>query len=325
MSTPFRSRRLSQLLIAQVMTIPLRWQAVCLNKPPLFCSFCRQPESKTSRKMMQCNRCQLKHYCSSACEFQDQVSHLGYCLHIERMRKHYDTYPSHPLGVLSHQMGNLIFHVAYRTMDTLEHDAWVFQEALRYFLEAYVKYQESGRPVHNLEDQILVIYAVLGYDSLAFGEIFHSLSNTSSAMVPHEYDDLFELLPDAPWRTSQLTVYLLMKMRLLHRLRSLQNRYHVFQSTFGGSCLEQVTSLVFEFLIGRPDEVCRQERQIQQIVDRISPAVTRTICNARPMTHLDAPTLFHVLVPTECWQILQDCFKMTPTTEDMLKDLVIAN
>jgi hypothetical protein len=307
------------------MTTPLRWQAICSNKPPLFCSFCRKPESRSSQKLMQCNRCQLKHYCSNACEFQDQVPHHGYCFHIERMRKHSETYPSHPLGVLSHQMGNLIFHVAYRTMDTLEHEAWIFQEALRYFLEAYVKYQESGRPVHNLEDQILVIYSVLGYDSLAFCEIFHSLSNTYSEMVPHESVNLFEVLPDAPWRTSQLNVYLLLKMRLLHRLRSLQNRYLVFQSTYGGSCLEQVSSVVFEFLIGRSDEVHSQERQIQQIFDRIPPAVARTICNSRPMTHLDAPTLFHVLVPTECWQILQGCFKMMPTTEDMLKDLVMAN
>ena len=136
---------------------------------------------------------------------------------------------------------------------------------------------------------------------------------------------LLELLPDAPWRTSQLTVHLLMKMRLLHRLLSLQSRYHVFQSTLGGSYLEPVTPVVYEFLIGRTDELRNQERQIQQIFDRVPPAITRAMYNARPMTHVDAPTLFHVLVPTECWQILQDCFRMTSATEVMLKDLVVAN
>lgn len=316
-----------------------QWRSfLSLGQPPRFCSFCRKPESASApvRKVTRCNRCQLKQYCSLECDSQDHGSHRSFCLHIERMRKHYETYPSHPLGVMSHQMGNLLFCVAYRTMDTFEHEAHIFQEALQYFHEAYVKYVESGRHVHNLEDQILVIFAALGHDMLAFREIYlglatpllssSSLSSESSAkeITPHECTDLLTLLPDAPWRISHLTVLLLLKMRLLHRLKMRQNLFNVFQTTHAGLYLEQVHSVVHSILMGSTDAILEQERQIYSIYRQLPAELMQAICHARPMIHTHAPRLFHVLVPTECWQILQDCFRTIPDVEKMMNELAIA-
>ncbi|KAI2501311.1 hypothetical protein MHU86_13174 [Fragilaria crotonensis] len=255
------------------------------------------------------------------------------------MRKHYETYPSHPLGVMSHQMGNLMFYVAYRTMDIFQHEAHIFQEALRYFHEAYIKYMESGRHVHNLEDQILLIYAALGHDALAFQEIYRILSMTPTLStpasspsstnkeltMPHEHADLLELLPDAPWRTSHLAILLLLKMRVLSRLRTHQNHYNVFQDTHVGMALEQVHSVVHTILMGTPDAIRTQEEQIRRILARIPVELMQAMYHSRPMTHTDAPRLFHVLVPTECWQILQECFRLTPGAEKMIHEHAFAS
>ena len=242
------------------------------------------------------------------------------------MRNHYDTYPSHPLGVLSNQMGNLIFHVGYQTMDTFEHEACIFQEALRYFVEAYKKYDKSGRIVYNLEDQILVLYVALSHDAIAFDHVYRSLSQAPPGVkVPHEYDDLLMILPDAPWRTSLLIVLLLLKMRLLGRLRKLKKRFEVFTGTSGGACLDQAQSVVYAFLIGHTASLYNQEKQIQTIFERVHRPLICTICNARPLTRLDAPSLFHFMVPPECWQILQDCFMKELDTADVMQEFLLAN
>jgi hypothetical protein len=246
------------------------------------------------------------------------------------MRKHYNTYPGHPLGVRSHQMGSLVFHVAYRTMDTtFAHEAVLFGESLRYYMEAYQKYSQSGRTVYFLEDQMLVLYVALGHDEVAFEEIYSFLKvsqnnvATRTAKIPHINEDLLTHLPDAPWRLSLLTVLLLIKMRLVARLRQREREFRAYQRTTGGRTLEQVDSVLHEFLVGDTHALNSQEKQVQQLVQRIPYALRRTICTARPLTQWDAPSLFHYMAPPECWQILQDCFTSEPGIEYLMQEYML--
>jgi hypothetical protein len=87
-----------------------------------------------------------------------------------------------------------------------------------------------------------------------------------------------------------------------------------------GVALEQVHSVVHTILMGCTDSIRNQEQQISRILDRLPAELMQAMYHARPMTHMEAPRLFHVLVPTECWQILQDCFRTTPGAEKMIHE-----
>jgi hypothetical protein len=67
--------------------------------------------------------------------------------------------------------------------------------------------------------------------------------------------------------------------------------------------LEQVSSVVFEFLIGRSDEVHSQEQQIQQIFDQIPPAVTQ---HHMQFTPNDALRCSHSVSCSSAYRVLAD-------------------
>ena len=299
-------------------------------------NFCCSQCYDSSGALLQCSRCKITQYCSKQCQRKHYVVHQQGCRMVQNVRDGNNTESDHIQK--QQRLGDLVFQVAYRSCDTVERGAFLYELALDHYckhLEELAIRKREGQ-VELEETTFLAMYASL-YDRVKFllvaldhwEEFVTVLSDTHTI-----WDDLSPIAEAKHGSQAIQMAIGLLKMKLIARLRVERERYRlsmVNQTLWQSLCksdavpsiISKLILIIQGFAVGPDSLLESQEQQLQRQVSSQWDLWRAVLDRSGQLSEMSAPTLFdgNVKSMRELYCFVQDCFFFDVGVSSILNDL----
>jgi hypothetical protein len=286
------------------------------KRSKLYCCQCRSSPDK----LFQCSRCKVTQYCSKKCQRTHYSVHKQGCLLLQKVS-------SDPEEVRDLAKGDVVFQIAYRSCDTVERGAFMYEQALdHYFNHLLVVGARCKANPMLLDDGLLLPRYLSIYDRVRFllvalghfGEFAAAMCSGQTTM----WDDLSQHAIAGSSQGLQVAIGLL-KMQLIASLRADSENYALFTSSTKYAGLTSQHLPIQEYLVGPANFLVQQEEQLLTQINNQLDLWPAILDRTGQLSERTAPLLFSPNTghPMELYCFLQDCFFFDAGVSKVLNDL----
>jgi len=317
----------------------------------IYCCQCRIPEDLPNKiKLFRCSRCKLTFYCSKKCQRTHFRVHKSGCKLLYQANN-----PDDETDVVRRttnellSKGDLVFQVAYRSCDTVERGAFMFEQALDHYYNHLLLLAETASTNPEIvyaEGSTFVPFYTSIYDRVRFflAALGHYDECATAMGFQSKWDDLSNSSSHQLSQTMQMTAGLI-KMKLVASLRVDQEKLDAFAVTTSSDAglkegAAAAAVVVEEGVVGPSGLLVQQQQDL--LVQQMGTRRDEDINAARPTTR-DDPNFWPVLMdrslflsestlpllfapntghPSELYCFVQDCFFLDPDIHNVMTDLI---
>lgn len=235
-------------------------------------------------------------------------------------------------------LGDLLFQVAYRSCDTIERGAFMYEQALDHYYNHLLALEIRVRDNPDLFDDVsfMTTYSSF-YNRVRFLLVALDHLEECAGSIPGDYtiwDDLSQFaMPTYNIQALQMTIGLL-KMKLIASLRSDVERYQhpivrgmlrrqLLAAAATPSTAAKVTLVIQDFVLGPDTLLAQQDEQLQSQFRSQLDLWSAVLDRSGQLSERTAPLLFDVnMNPSrELYCFIQDCFFFDSAVSAILNDL----
>jgi hypothetical protein len=247
--------------------------------------------------LLRCSRCEVTQYCSKGCQKRHYTVHRKGCITIHKMQN-----SSTDEDKNLNKLGDLVFQIAYRSCDTVERGAFMYEKALDYYVQYLIGLENKANDNPSQNAQVFPKNDFSSmYDRVRFMlvALHHREAFLVSISATSILDNLFSR--DATHNSTIQIAIGLFKMNLISDIRSGQN--DSIQKIFG-------TNVVTDKYLD--EQLSKQVTELTQCLQLEPKLWSAVLDRSGNLSESTCPQLFAPHPPggtlRELYCFVQDCF-----------------